>query len=169
MEQTDRETTIIETIKNNARKLGYDFDKLSDKDKQYLITIETAITETFELERQARDMISRNTVSVKGVSAKTKIARQTLYNNQMLKEYINLRSEAFTKIDVSKKDTAKDNEIKQLRNEITALHKRDVELEEAKRQIKELKKQLKEKDDVITNLRQSNRGSILSFHSIKPS
>lgn len=167
MESTNRETLIIDTIKKNAKKIGYDYDALSDKDKQYLITVETAITETFELEQQAREMISKNTVSVKGISSKTKIARQTLYNNPMLKEYINLRSEAFVKVDASKKDAAKDEEIKRLKEEVEALHKRDVELAEAQREIKELKKQLKEKDEVILSLRHSSKGNILSFHSNK--
>lgn len=167
MEATNREELIVETIKKNARKIGYDYEALSDKDKQYLITVETAITETFELEQQARDMISKNTVSVKGISNKTKIARQTLYNNPMLKEYINYRAEAFSKIDASRQDTAKDEEIKKLREEITALHKRDVELMEAQREIKELKKQMKEKDELIASLRQSSKGNILSFHSNK--
>lgn len=165
MEETNREELIVETIKKNARKIGYDYNALSDKDKKYLIAVETAITETFELEQQAREMISKNTVSVKGVSNKTKIARQTLYNNPMLKEYINYRAAAFGKIDASKKDTDKDKEMKKLREEITALHKRDVELMEAKREIRELKKQIREKDEAISLLRQSSKGNILSFHS----
>lgn len=159
-----RETLIIDTIRKNAKKIGYDFDALSTKDQQYLVTIETAITEIFELEQQAREMISKNTVSVKGVASRTKIARQTLYNNPILKEYINYRSKSFDKVDASKKNTARDEEIKALREEITALHRRDVELAEAKRQIQELKKQLKEKDDVIASLRKSSKGNIFSFH-----
>lgn len=163
MEASDREKTIIETIKKNARKIGYDYDALSEKDKQYLITVETAITETFDLEQQARDMISKNTVSVKGIANRTQIARQTLYNNPMLKEYINYRAKAFTRIDASRQDAAKDEEIKKLKEEVEALHKRDVELMEAQREIKELKKQLKEKDEIIVTLRQSSKGNILSF------
>lgn len=163
MEASDREKTIIETIKKNARKIGYDYDALSEKDKQYLITVETAITETFDLEQQARDMISKNTVSVKGIANRTQIARQTLYNNTMLKEYINYRAKAFTRIDASRQDAAKDEEIKKLKEEVEALHKRDVELMEAQREIKELKKQLKEKDEIIVTLRQSSKGNILSF------
>lgn len=163
MEASDREKTIIETIKKNARKIGYDYDALSEKDKQYLITVETAITETFDLEQQARDMIAKNTVSVKGIANRTQIARQTLYNNPMLKEYINYRAKAFTRIDASRQDAAKDEEIKKLKEEVEALHKRDVELMEAQREIKELKKQLKEKDEIIVTLRQSSKGNILSF------
>lgn len=167
MEATNREELIIETIKKNARKIGCDYDALSAKDKQYLITVETAITETFELEQKAREMISKNTVSVKGISNKTKIARQTLYNNPMLKEYINYRAESFCKIDASRQDTAKDEEIKRLKAEVAALHKRDVEIMEAKREINDLKKQLKEKNEIINALRQSSKGNILSFHSNK--
>ena len=165
MEDTNRKEMIIDTIRKNTKKIGYDFDALSDKDKQYLITIETSITEIFDLEQQAREMISKNTVSVKGVSAKTNIARQTIYNNPILKQYINYRSETFTKIDASRKDTLKDEEIKSLKEEVTALHKRDVELEEAKRHIKELKKQLKEKDEVIDLLKRTSGGNILPFHT----
>ncbi len=167
MEEEDRNALIIKTIEENARKIGYDFGKMSDNDKQYLIKIETVILKIFELEQEARDMISKNTVSIKGVSKKTKIARQTLYNNPMLKEYINYRAEAFAKIDASRKDSAMYDKIKQLKEEITILHKRDVELEEAKRQIKDLKKQLKERDVVIKSFRQSPTGNIFSFHHNK--
>lgn len=152
MDEQTRENTIIETIKKTTNKLGYDYEELSEKDKGYLKTIEEAITETFELEEQARKMLSQNTVSVKGVSKKTDIARQTLYNNPMLKEYINFRSTTFNKFDASRRETRKDAEIQTLKEEVDELHKRDVELEEAKRQIKELKRMLEEKQKRINSL-----------------
>lgn len=152
MDEQTREDTIIETIKNTTKKLGYDYEELSEKDKKYLNVIEEAITETFELEEQARKMLSRNTVSVKGVSKKTDIARQTLYNNPMLKEYINFRSTTFIKSDASRRESMKDAEIQTLKEEIEVLHKRDVELEETKRQVKELKRMLEEKQARINSL-----------------
>lgn len=164
MEKSNTEE-IVAIIRKNAKKIGYDYDALSDKDKQYLMIIETVITETFELEQKAKEMISKNVVSVKGISKKTDIARQTLYNNSMLKEYINYRSMAFEKIDASKNDTAKDDEIKRLKEEITALHIRDVELEEAKRVIKELRKELKDRDEAIKALKQSSNNNLLTYHS----
>lgn len=154
MAEYDREK-IIETIRVNAEKIGISFDELSDKDKEYLITIETAITESFELEKRAKEMISRNTVSVKGISKKTNLARQTIYNNPMLKEYINNRSEAFEKVDISRKSNGKDEEIRRLREEVKALHQRDIELEEAKRTIKQLHAELKEKNALIESMRSS--------------
>ncbi len=167
MEETDRKVLVIETIEKYARKIGYDFAKISDEYKQYLIVIETAITEVFELEQHARDILSRNTVSIKGVSKRTKIARQTLYNNPILREYIESRAEAFVKIDASRKSSAKDFEIEQLKEEIIILHQRDVELEETKRQIEDLKKQLKEKEDVIKSFSKNNKGNIFSFNRNK--
>lgn len=152
MDEQTREDTIIETIKNTTKKLGYDYEELSEKDKEYLNVIEEAITETFELEEQARKMLSRNTVSVKGVSKKTDIARQTLYNNPMLKEYINFRSTTFIKSDASRRESMKDAEIQTLKEEVEVLHKRDVELEETKRQVKELKRMLEEKQARINSL-----------------
>lgn len=163
MEQSNREELIDSTIRSNLKKMGYDYDSLTKKTVQYLTTIETSITETFELEHQAREMISRNIVSVKGVSTKTGIARQTLYNNNLLKEYIEFRADEFDRIDASKKDTAKDEQIRQMKEEITALHVRDVEIQELKRQMTELKKQLKEKDELIAILRQQSSGKVIAF------
>ena len=160
MEEQARESRIIETVVKNSKKLGYNYEMLSTKDKEYLKKVEKAITNIFELETKAKEMLSRNVVSVKGVSKKANIARQTLYNNPILKEYIDYRSQSFVRIDASKIDSKKDEEISRLKEEVTALHKRDVEFEEAKREIKELRKKLREKDERISMLRKSK------FHTI---
>lgn len=144
---------IINSIKNNVKKMGYEYEALQEKEKKHLIKIEKAVIETFKLEKQAKEMLSRNVVSVKGISSKAKIARQTLYNNPILKEYIDYRAESFAKIDASRKSSTKDEEIRKLRDEITTLHKRDVELEETKREMKELKRKLQEKDERIKMLK----------------
>ncbi|WP_432651770.1 hypothetical protein [Huintestinicola sp.] len=73
---------------------------------------------------------------------------------------ITYRASIFDNIDASKKDAAKDDEIKRLKDEITALHQRDVELMELKREVTELKKLLKEKEEIIKSINSSSRKSI---------
>lgn len=160
MEKSDRNQVVTQTVKQTLAKMGYDYNSLSEKDKKYLTTIEETITEIFEIEQKARAMISKNVVSIQGVSKKANIARQTLYNNELLKEYITYRASIFDNIDASKKDAAKDDEIKRLKDEITALHQRDVELMELKREVTELKKLLKEKEEIIKSINSSSRKSI---------
>lgn len=106
MEGSDRNQDIIQTVKQTLIKMGYDYNSLSEKEKNYLSVIEESITETFEIEQNAKAMISKNIVSIQGVSKKTKIARQTLYNNELLKAYILFRASLFDNIDTSKKETA---------------------------------------------------------------
>lgn len=147
------EEEITKCVIKNAKKIGYDYESLSEKEQEKLRKIERIVQTKFALERKAKAIASRNVVSVQGISKEADISRQTFYNNPIYKEYIFIRAEEFIKIDASKKSSDKNKEVARLNEEIKRLHERDVELEELKREIKELRTKLEEKDDRIVMLR----------------
>ena len=154
------EEEITKCVIKNAKKIGYDYESLSEKEQEKLRKIERIVQAKFALEKKAKAMASRNVVSVQGISKEADISRQTFYNNPIYKEYIFIRAEEFIKIDASKKSSDKNKEVTRLNEEIKKLHERDVELEEVKREVKELRKTLEDKDNRIAMLRKE----LIKFH-----
>jgi len=142
------------TIRKSLKKLNYDYEKQLEKDKAYLLQVETVIQNIFDRELKAKDLLTKNNVSIKNISEKTGIARQTLYNNPILIEYINVRNQDFKPIDISVSNNNNEEEIKILKKELAAMHTRDCEIEELKIQIKELREKITVKDRTIKSLYQ---------------
>ena len=160
VEEEISEEEITKCVIKNAKKIGYDYESLSEKEQEKLRKIERIVQAKFALEKKAKAMASRNVVSVQGISKEADISRQTFYNNPIYKEYIFIRAEEFIKIDASKKSSDKNKEVTRVNEEIKKLHERDVELEEVKREIKELRKKLEDKDNKIVMLRKE----LIKFH-----
>ena len=99
VEEEISEEEITKCVIKNAKKIGYDYESLSEKEQEKLRKIERIVQAKFALEKKAKAMASRNVVSVQGISKEADISRQTFYNNPIYKEYIFIRAEEFIKID----------------------------------------------------------------------
>ena len=88
VEKEISEEEITKCVIKNAKKIGYDYESLSEKEQEKLRKIERIVQAKFALEKKAKAMASRNVVSVQGISKEADISRQTFYNNPIYKEYI---------------------------------------------------------------------------------
>lgn len=132
-----KDDALIRTIKARLRKAGYDYDLISERQKQYLIAIEGSVNIVFEKEQKAKDLIKGNNININRIAKDIGVTRATLYNNKMLMDYINYCNKEFEKIDISAGNSKLKAENKKLRAEIEGLHSRDVDYEETKIQLKE--------------------------------
>ena len=151
----EEESKRIVRIRKTLLTAEYTYDELSEKDKNYLDRIETAIQEVFDIEEKAKHDATKNMVSVKGVADALGISRQTIYNNELLKRYIEIRSNDFNKIDMSKQLQIKEEYIKHLEEVIKNYQKRDVEIMELKSTIRRKDNTIKNQQTTIDNLRNS--------------
>ena len=143
-----------ETIIKYLAEIEYDYYELSDKVKAYLEKIEESISEIFKREEEARRLLTSNHMSVRNVSEKADISRQTLYTHVILKEYIESRALEFKKYDISNRtqELAEMNQI--LLTQIQKMHRRDSEIEELKLEVNNLKDKLKDKDEELKRAKQ---------------
>lgn len=152
MEAKDRGIKLEESIKVKLLKLGITFDSLQDKDKAYLLAIENAILDSFQIEKQLRNNLKKNKISLIDISTRTNISRQTLYNNPLLEKYINLNEKEFERIDIIAKEYRYQEEIRKLNKIIETMIIRDCVIEEQKITINDLKKKVEQANDNVVNL-----------------
>lgn len=153
---------VKQTVLKKIGKMGYDVKSFSEKEIEYIMRIETVISEIFDREAKARELLTNNHLSINSISQKANIARQTLYNNSILLEYIEFRSVEFKDIDISIAVTDLNEKVKTLNHQVEEMMKRDSELEEMKSEIKTLKNKLKDKEQELmrfykpTNMTEKN-------------
>ena len=147
MENTDQTADIIDVIKEKLKHIGYDYDLLTKKQQKYLIAIEASVSSVFEREKAALEMMSGNNINIKRVAKDIGTTRDTIYNNPVLRDYVDYCANEFKKIDSSAAQADVLEENTRLRVEVAALHSRDVDYEE-------LKLQLADAMNEITRLKQ---------------
>lgn len=141
-----------EMLIKSLNEINYKFDDLTLKEKDYLLKIDAVISEIFQREQKARDLLTNNHLSINSISIKAGIARQTIYNNSVLKDYILIKASEFKQIDlsVSNQDLIIRNSI--LSEQVELMKHRDSEIEELKLEVKNLSLRLKEKELLISRL-----------------
>lgn len=152
MEAKDRGIELEESIKGKLLRIGVNFDSLQDKDKEYLLAIENAISDSILLEKELRDNLRKNKISLIDISSRTNISRQTLYNNPLLKKYIKLNEKDFEKVDIIAREYRYQEEIRKLNEIINTMVIRDCVIEEKEIVINELKKNLVQTNENIIHL-----------------
>nr|WP_319217745.1 hypothetical protein [uncultured Trichococcus sp.] len=152
MEAKNRGIELEESVKGKLLKIGVTFDVLQDKDKAYLLAIENAVLDSIQIQKQLRNKLKKNKISLIDIAARTGISRQTLYNNPILKEYININEKEFDRIDIIAREYRYQDEIHKLNEIIETMIIRDCVIEEQKIIINDLKKKLKQTNDNVIHL-----------------
>lgn len=157
MEEQDNgfEFTISERLKH----MGYKYDLLEKNIKNYLFKIEKEVSEVFRREEEAIEIVRHNSININNIAKNTGISRQSIYNHNLLKEYIDYCAKEFGHIDVYVEIERLQKLNREYRQEIDCLHRRDVEFMELKR---ELKSALKEISDL-----KAEQDNIYSFNDKK--
>jgi hypothetical protein len=146
--------TNEELVRLIISKMDYKYDSITEKDKDYLLKIEEAITQIFERENAAKELLTNNHLSINSIALKTEIARQTIYNHTILRTYIEYRSKEFEDIDVSSNYADMVEKYQILNKRVEQMQVRDFEIEEMKIEIKNLKSKITDRDKEIERLKQ---------------
>lgn len=141
-------------IRDYLLKINYDYDLLTEKEKAYLKKIEEAITDIFRREEDAKKLLTNNHLSVKNISEKTNISRQTIYNYKALIDFVELRANEFKKYDISNNIQELEEKNQDLMKQIELMQVRDSEIEELKIEMKILKSKLLDKEEELKRTKQ---------------
>lgn len=145
------------TVKNRLDEMGINVDTLKSTSLKHLIKIEDVISEKLENQSKMLESFKENKVSVLSISEESKIARQTFYNNPILKEYITYVLDNSDLVDPYKKIDALNAKLSELQEMVTQMQIRDVNLEILYQEKENLKDELNQKKKEITQLRKQNQ------------
>lgn len=158
---------INEKIKNQLEELNVNYEEQKNTVIKHLIKIESVLSDAENEYNSARETLAeldKNKLNLLSISKSTGISRQTLYNNPILKEYIEHACD--TRFGNNPEDKTKDEVIKQLQSKIESLSEiidklqvRDVENEILRHKNKELK-------NTITNLKNTAASNIAQKEEI---
>lgn len=145
------------TVKNRLDEMGINVDTLKSTSLKHLIKIEDVISEKLENQSKMLESFKENKVSVLSISEESKIARQTFYNNPILKEYITYVLDNSDLVDPYKKIDSLNAKLSELQEMVTQMQIRDVNLEILYQEKENLKDELNQKKKEITQLRKQNQ------------
>lgn len=145
------------TVKSRLDEMGVNVEVLKSTSLKHLIKIEDIISEKLENQSKMLEIFKENKVSVLSISEESKIARQTFYNNPILKEYIAYVLDNSDLVDPYKKIDALSSKLSELQEMVAQMQIRDVNLEILHQEKETLKDELKQKKKEITQLRKQNQ------------
>jgi hypothetical protein len=167
---------INTTIQTNLTEIKIDINKIEPNIMKHLINIETVFTDIFDTNNQLMTKLKENKPSILTISKKCNIARQTIYNNPLLKDYIELRLKQFNLLNVINtqninlsqrvaeleemliKMQARDvneqllkNKVSSLEDELNILKKQNLELLHRYKNATSSQNSVKNNEDIIVN------------------
>jgi hypothetical protein len=153
---------LNENISLTLEKINVSIELIEPKVREHLYKIETTISEKFTMQEDIINQLKKSRPSINNIATESKIARQTIYNNELLKDYIEIRIETYNSIDPLKKNEKLLQRISELDSKIKKMMERDVQIEIMRRKVslienelKLLKKEKVELQERYNNLKQS--------------
>ncbi|MDQ0215547.1 myosin heavy subunit [Oikeobacillus pervagus] len=155
---------LVDTITLTLEKMNVDTELVEPKSWEQLKKIESVLSEAFKVQEELKNAIKDTRPSVNKTATKSNIARQTFYNNNLLKQYTEFRISEYNNSDPIKKNEKLLERIAELENKIKLMSERDVSLELMRRKItllennlKSIKKENKELHEKYNNLKYKNK------------
>ena len=158
METQDKRVELEESLSRKLLLLNMNLEGLDPKDKEYLLSIERVVLENYAVAKDLRESLKKNKLSLNVLATRTKIARQTFYNNDVLKVYVELTIKEFESVDLIAIEYRQKEEIRSLNEIITAMVVRDCTIEEQAIEIEQLKSDLKQSEANVVELTKRLRG-----------
>lgn len=124
--------------------------------QEYLNKIELSILKTNNDLEMLLKNIKKNKLSLSSISKDTSVSRQTLYNNPILKDYIELSIRERENYNPMEYQEKLKKEISLLKKEIQIMEYRDLQNEILKQSIKQLSTTITARNKEITDLRERN-------------
>lgn len=154
---------LVETITLTLEKMNIQTDLVEPKSWEQLKKIESVLSEAFKVQEEFKNAIKDTKPSVNKTATKSNIARQTFYNNDLLKQYTEFRISEYNNYDPIRRNEKLLERIAELEDKVKLMSERDVCLELMRRKItllesdlKNIKKENKELHEKYNNLKNKN-------------
>lgn len=162
------EKEILDLIKTKLTNINYDYSILTPSQIKQLIKIETEVSKRISMQKDYLNNLKDIKINISSISNTVGIARKTIYNNDILKEYIEYSSELYENNFPNSDTSTLKEKLSEYKNIIDEMVKRDILLEDLKNEIDILQKELllyKEKNDDLALRNNELYGKILSYEN----
>ena len=134
---------ILEIIKSKLLDIGYSYEELPQNQQKHIEKIGGEITKRLISQKSALNQIKENKISVSSITHSVGISRKTIYNNTVLKEYIEVAETQYDEcIPTNKCDQNIKEQLIISREIINKMVKRDIHLENTRFEIDSLLKEI---------------------------
>jgi hypothetical protein len=134
---------LNENINITLEKMNVSNELIEPKVKEHLYKIETTISEKLSMQEDVINQLKKSRPSINNIATESKIARQTIYNNELLKDYIEIRIEKYNQNDPIKRNEKLSERISELETTIKKMMERDVNIELMRRKVSLVENELK--------------------------
>src|SRR5699024_439020 len=134
---------LDENIILTLEKMKVSIELIEPKVKEYLNKVEKTISERFSLQEEIKTQMKKNRPSINNIATESKIARQTIYNNEVLKNYIEIRIDQYNQDDPVKRNEKLTEKISEIDSIIKKMMERDVSIELMRRKVSLVENELK--------------------------
>lgn len=139
----------IDDLKQMVASIGYDYEQTSDKIKKYLNVIYGHKLRVDSRVKCANDDLQENPYSILQVSEVLDCSRTTIYNNPIIKEFIEELNLRLDDENPYKKVEKLEEKVRFQNEKIEKMYKRDIDIKLLRKENKELKEKLGIKDNLI--------------------
>ena len=144
----------MRTIKKNLTDIGEEFDSIPENLHPYLIRIQEIVDLRAKQQKEAVEILKKNSISVSGIMSEIGSSRNTAYRyNNLIVRYIENADNTLSRtnpvkiLDKMKKESIEKDE------QILCMLDRDIDVQELKDQIKPLEQMIAEKEKMIERYR----------------
>lgn len=148
------EKDILKTVEERLEKMDIEIDDVPEKILSYLIKIETEVTKRLNEEARAIEEIKANAININTISKAGIISNKTIYNHDILANYIKACETEYKKRLPADKDkiTALKNRLEEAEDTVHLFDLNAVDAEVLKHEIDELHKEIADLNLKISSL-----------------
>ena len=150
------ENKVLELLKHHLAQINYNYEILTPTQKKHLLEIEIETSRRLREQEKALTSIKNNKINIATISSAINIARKTVYNNVMLKDYIEYTADLYNANYPTSGQSELKEQIIEYKGIIEKMVRRDSNIEDLKGEIDELHKEIGIYKEEINKLTEVN-------------
>jgi|GEM_PF-2341958 hypothetical protein len=159
---------VLDNIELRLKNMNTkDFNKFTTSQKEYLIEIENEISKRLNMQKNNYQQIKNNKISVSSIAKSVNISRKTIYNNQILKNYINYAEDIYNNNYAENKISQLEDKLTEQRIIIEKMVERDITIENLNIKVDQMKNEIKTYKKENEILQSEKNGLIAKINNLK--
>ncbi|SCP98766.1 hypothetical protein [Anaerobium acetethylicum] len=136
------EKEILDTLHARLIKLGYEYTALTALQQKHLFKIEVELSRRLSEQETALTWLKNTKINIASVSDMIDVSRKTIYNNEVLKDYIEHVEDVYNSNSPLIEITELREQLDEAVTNIKKMVHRDILLEDLKNEVDELRKEI---------------------------
>lgn len=163
---------LITSAKERLNELGVDSHSLDNKTRKQINALERAVQYEIEQRRRAQSEAIKHRLTVSNISKKAGVGRTTIYDNAILKAYVEACQKEDDENSVRHDNARLQQRIDNMKRQIAAMMQRDGKIIVLEAENRQLKERVARMEQLLTmeqheKMRESVKTQVISFEEYK--